>query len=412
MRSLLSISAAGASHGTCEALWTQGASYSFGELAEQSAALRLPERNLHRGSNTLQTALLLYKSLEEGRALCLLPAGASDQEFASYAEQVPQELPKDTALLLFTSGGGGRPKGVKLSRDALIASAQASEQRLKWFGWDRWLCALPLSHIGGLSVLLRCLVARKTAYLCERFDTAKVATAIESQKITHISLVPTMLWRLLEAGFCAPQHLQVTLMGGAALDSDLAARASAAGFRLRKSYGMTETASQIVTDGRALDGAELRVHEGQLEIKGPMLMQGYLPPDQPSELGPGAWFRTQDRATIDDQGTVTILGRADEVIITGGENIDPRVVEAGLNQSPSISTSFALGLPHPEWGQELVALVVATGPEVSEKELQAHTLQGHARPKMLIAVEALPCLENGKIDRAQARRLAQEARDS
>ena len=408
----LSIREASASDGAAEALRLDDESYCFRQLAELSASVELPKLNLHRATMGLQTALLLYQSLETGKALCLISEKTSDTEAASIAGRIPPTLPADTALVLFTSGSDGLPKGVRLSRQALVASARASEQRLGWYGADRWLCALPLAHIGGLSILLRCLVSRKAAYLSKGFNSGDVATAIVRHKITHISLVPTMLWRLLEDGFSCPDHLQVTLMGGAALDSDLARRARSAGFRLRVSYGMTESASQIVTDGKALNGVSLRIRDERLEIKGPMLMDGYLPPHSDESFRSSSWFRTQDRATIAEDGHLTILGRADELIISGGENIDPREVEAGLNRCPFISTSLAIGLPHEEWGQELVALVVPSSPEVSSAQLHSHQLKAHLRPKQLLAIDALPVLDNGKVHHAAARALLLSARKS
>jgi O-succinylbenzoic acid--CoA ligase len=139
-------------------------------------------------------------------------------------------------------------------------------------------------------------------------------------------------------------------------------------------------------------------------------MTGYLAPHSPQELAPSSWFRTEDRARIRADGKVEILGRADDVIISGGENIDPRAVEAALNQSPKIRDSLALGLDHEEWGQELVALVVSAEGELTEDELAASGLQGYRKPKILIPVAALPLLENGKIDRARARAIALESR--
>lgn len=404
MSSGLSIAAAANERpGDC-ALLVDGKTYSFAQLAQQCAALRLPEQNVHRTQGALQSALLLYKSLDESRPLCLVSDRLSNEEWQLLLRRIPPDLPAEIALVLFTSGSSGQTKGVKLSRLALACSARASEERHGWFGQDRWLCALPLSHVGGLSILLRCLMARKTVLLCEGFGTGEVAEAITEQGITHISLVPTMLWRLLEAGFRAPKHLRVTLMGGAAVDPALAERASAAGFRLQLSYGMTETASQILVDGRALDGVQLRVRDERLEIKAPMLMDGYLAPHEPEAIG-DSWFRTEDRASIAEDGHVRIHGRADDIIISGGENIDPRAIEAALNKSPLIRASYVLGLDHKEWGQELVALVVTRSAKVSDA-LKTPALKGHRKPKALIPVAALPLLDNGKIDHEQAHKIA------
>lgn len=398
--SVLSISAAARQHASRCALIVEDREYTYSELAELTASVELCRPNVYRGEGTLETALRLYASLDAEQPVCFLQTALEDTAAESQRLQLATSLDASVALVLFTSGSTGTAKGVMLSRKALIASACASEQRLGWSGNDRWLCCLPLSHIGGLSILLRCLIARKTVILQGRFDPQSTAELMQAQRATHISLVPTMLGRLVELGHQAPTRLRVALIGGAAIGDELATRARAAGYPLRLTYGMTETGSQVVTDGTPVDGAQLRVRQGRLEIAGPMLMDGYLPGGSGIVDG---WFRSADRATIADDGQVFIEGRDDATIISGGENIDPREIEAALLQLPSVHEVYALGIPDPQWGQVLVALVVTKGPTPCLEELP---LRGHRRPKMLIPVQALPQLENGKIDHQQAIQIA------
>ncbi len=364
--------------------------------------MALPTPNLHRAFATLNTVLCLYASLERQCALTL----ASKTEFKQASSR---ELANPAALTLFTSGSSGVSKGVLLSREALLASAQSVGDYLGWQENDRWLCCLPLFHVGGLSILLRCLVARKTVVLCDGFDAGSVNRALHTDAITHISLVPTMLWRLLDNDVHAPSSLRITLIGGAALDTDLADRAAASGFSLSLSYGMTETGSMIACDGIPLSGVQLRTGDDErLQIKGPMLMQGYLPPHNNTMLQEG-WLQTQDRARIDSQGRLHILGRVDDTIISGGENIDLREVERELCKHPQVRACMAVGIPDAEWGQKLVVLVVCSG---DVETISCPALSGYKRPKRLVAVDALPLLENGKPDRQGAQQLARQVSQS
>lgn len=383
--------------------------YSFAELANLAGSA--PGPSVIAATDPLATALRLYACVEHGQPLCILPASASREEMASVADRM-RGVDSDIALVLFTSGSQGHPKGVMLSRAALIASAEASSTHHTWGEAERWLCCLPLHHIGGLSVLVRCLVGRKTTVLLDGFDVEAVAKALHRDAITRISMVPTMLWRLLEAGHSAPPGMQLLLMGGAALDPQLMERAQAAGYPVVHSYGLTETASQIVVMGRPLRGVQLRVRNERLEVRGPMLMRGYLPPDDRQAFGAGGWFQTHDRARLHADGSVSILGRSDAVIISGGENIDLREVEAGVQRCLGVELCVALGLPHPEWGQELVALVRCS-PRLDLATLRENVkarLLSHLRPKRLIAVDEIPLLDNGKVDLRRAQQFAESWR--
>lgn len=404
MSAALSISAAATECPDRVALIVGDQCFTYSELAERVRSLSPSSENLHRAHPSLDIALILYASLEALRPLTLISATASDAERDEVRRRIAPELPSNPALVLFTSGSSGASKGVLLSREALLASAEAAGTYLGWAEDDRWLCCLPLSHIGGLSVLLRCLVARKTVILLERFETSAVAGALAQHRATHISLVPTMLWRLLEDGATAPPDLRIVLMGGAALSPGLAERGRAAGFALRTSYGMTETCSMIACDGRPLPGVQWRWRpEEPLEISGPMLMDGYLPSDDVPPAITGGWLRTRDRAGLDEEGRLQILGRIDDTIISGGENIDLAEIERLLLEDPRVRMCLAIGVPDEEWGQRLVALVVCQG---SPQDIDINCLSGHRRPKALIDVERIPLLENGKPDRREALRIA------
>lgn len=401
MSDALSIHSAAAEHPDRIALIADGNEFTYAEIASRADSVALSTPNMHRATGVFETALVLLASLQRETPLAILSKNTSDSQFAAMRSRMQVAAAEHAALLLFTSGSSGTSKGVLLSRRALAASADAAGQVLGWANDDRWLCCLPLSHIGGISVVMRALSARKTTILCEGFDAQTIATSIRRHRATHISLVPTMLWRLLEDGFQPPSHLRITLMGGAALDDTLATRARQAGFLLRPSYGMTETASMVVCDGHPLPGVSLRIGEDQaLSIHAPMLMDGYLPPDDTENPHDG-WFRTADRAS-QSHGHLQILGRLDATIISGGENIDLTEVEAALNQHPRVHASLALGVPDPEWGQRLVALVVSDG---APEPIRIETLSAHKRPKTIIPVDALPLLENGKVDRQGALQL-------
>jgi O-succinylbenzoic acid--CoA ligase len=397
----LSIHSAAAEYPDRVALIADGNEFTYAEIASRVDSIALARPNAHRATDVLETVLILLASLEREIPLSLVSKNTSNFQLTTVRTRMQVAAAEKAALLLFTSGSSGASKGVLLSRRALAASADAAGKVLGWADDDRWLCCLPLSHIGGISVVMRALSARKTTILCEGFDAQTIATSICRHRATHISLVPTMLWRLLEHGFRPPSHLRITLMGGAALDETLATRARQAGFLLRPSYGMTETASMVVCDGHPLPGVRLRIGKDQaLSIHAPMLMDGYLPPDD-TENPFGGWFRTSDRAH-QSQGHLQILGRLDATIISGGENIDLTEVEAALNEHPRVHASLALGVPDPEWGQRLVALVVCDG---ASESIRIETLSAHKRPKAIIPVDALPLLENGKVDRQGALQL-------
>jgi O-succinylbenzoic acid--CoA ligase len=306
------------------------------------------------------------------------------------------ELPPDTRTVVFTSGTSGRPKPVALTAQNHEASALASAWSLGVAPDDRWLCCLPLWHVGGLAVLHRSAVYGTTAVLHDGFDAARVRDSIESGEATVVSLVATMLRRLVGAGLDRWPALRAALVGGGPVPRDLVEWAAEAGFPLRPTYGMTETASQVATDGRPLPGVELRIAgDGEILVRGPMVAPGAPAAD--------GWLHTRDRGRLDDDGVLHVEGRIDDTIVTGGENVAAAEVEEALLSHPAVADAAVAGRPDPEWGEAVTAFVVA-GEAVSDGELAAHCRERLAPfkvPKAIVRVDELPRNAAGKVLRAR-----------
>ena len=313
-------------------------------------------------------------------------------------------------VIVFTSGSQGRPKAVELGPDALAAAARAHAAALLWEPEDRWLLAMPLAHVGGLSILTRALVARRTVVLGPpRFDPDGLREAIARHRVTLLSLVPTMLARLLPGP--PPEALRAVLVGGAACPDPLLARARAEGWPVLPTYGLTEGCAQLCTQrledprpsgvGPPLPGVELRVVDGAIEIRGASVMRGFL--DDPTPWQPDGWYRTGDIGSLDVDGHLHVAGRADDRIVTGGENVDPSEVEAVLFAHPRVSEACVVGLPDPTWGQVVGAMVMGEIDESSLSRYSAEHLASFKRPRVWAFVDRLPVLPSGKIDRTEVR---------
>lgn len=312
----------------------------------------------------------------------------------------------DTAVIVPTSGSTGTPKGVLLSADALLASARATHDRFG--GPGRWLLATPAHYIGGLQVLVRAHLAGGEPVLLDTSagfsPEAFAAAARELFALPgphYTALVPTQLARLLDAGI-ALDGFDAIAIGGAALDDRL--RERAAGVRIVSAYGMSETASGCVYDGVPLDGVRVRLTEnGRIEIGGPTLAHGYrLQPDETAAAFHGGWFRTSDLGALDANGHLLVLGRADDVVNTGGVKVPAGQVERVLVAQPGVAAACVVGLPDAEWGQVVAAAVVADGPPPSVEQLRTavrEALGGPATPKLVRFVSELPQRGPGKIDR-------------
>jgi O-succinylbenzoic acid--CoA ligase len=321
------------------------------------------------------------------------------------------------AVVIATSGSTGAAKHVVLSAAALQASARATAERLG--GPARWLLALPAHHVAGVQVVVRSLLAGAPPVVQDlrggfRPDDFAAATRGLGTERRCTSLVPTQLGRLLDAGGVAIDALRgyaAVLVGGAALAPRLHARAIAEGVAVVTTYGMSETAGGCVYDGVPLDGVRVELEDGgRIRLGGPTLADGYLgDPELTAAAFAGGWFRTGDLGRWRD-GRLEVLGRADDVIITGGENVAPAAVERALIAQDGVIAACVVGVPDPEWGQVVAAAVVLDGPldPALAQRLRAgvRTALGRAAvPRILRAVPAIPLRGIGKPDRVAAARL-------
>lgn len=337
----------------------------------------------------------------------------SEELLAAMAPDEPVE--EGTAVLMPTSGSTGSPKGVLLSARALLTSANATHERLG--GPGRWLLATPAHYIGGLQVLVRSHLAgapplvldTSGGFSPEAFEVA-AGQLLQTQGPHYTALVPTQLTRLLDAGGAGLAGFGSVVVGGAALPDELRRRATAAGVNVVSAYGMSETASGCVYDGVALRGVRVRIGEGErIEISGDVLADGYrLRPDETAAAFVDGWFHTGDVGRIDGAGRLEVLGRADDLINTGGVKVAPQVVEQALTAHPSVASACVVALPDAKWGQVVAAAVVPSGappPAAQLREAARAELGGPGVPKVLRFVSELPLLGPGKVDRAAVRAL-------
>ena len=307
----------------------------------------------------------------------------------------------DDALILHTSGTSDGPKLVRLSRGAVEAAVASSSEALSASADDAWLCCLPVAHVGGLLVLLRGVLLGAPVRVHERFDPNAVAA---SDRIAFTSLVPTMLRRLLDAGVDLGRFRAI-LVGGSALSADVRERAERSGTRIVETYGLTESCGGVVYDGRPLAVSEVRIGgDGEIELRGPTLLTGYRS-GGPPPLSEDGWLRTGDTGEIDERGLLRVLGRLDDVIVTGGEKVLPSEVEAALLAHAKVREAAIAGVRDPEWGQRVVAWVVPDDPSdpptLDElRDAAAASLPRHAAPRELRLVPRLPRTFSGKVRRA------------
>jgi O-succinylbenzoic acid--CoA ligase len=269
--------------------------------------------------------------------------------------------------IIYTSGTTGRPKGAILTYANHWWSAIASALNLSLHAEDRWLACLPLFHVGGLSILLRSVIYGMTAIVHARFDPVLVNRAIDAESVSILSVVSTMLDRVLaERGErLFPATLRCVLLGGGPAPLPLLQRAQQAGAPVIQTYGLTETASQVVTlapedalrklgsAGKPLFGSQIRIEpDGEIAVQGPTVSPGYLhlPPRE-------GWLKTGDLGYLDDDGYLYVLDRRDDLIISGGENVYPAEIEAALLAHPSVEEAGVFGEPDAEWGSHVAAAV-------------------------------------------------------
>ncbi|WP_246172865.1 AMP-binding protein [Thermochromatium tepidum] len=326
------------------------------------------------------------------------------------------------ALLIKTSGSSGQPRIVMHGYPGLLASAQRVNARLGVTTDSTWLCCLRPSHIGGAAILYRAALAGSNLRLQTGFDAPTVRRELEIHGVTHVSLVPPMLARLLDLGGRAPPSLRVVLIGGQALSRPLAERALAAGWPLWITYGMTETGSQVATSGPltpadgALDpslvtplpGVEIAapscdVPPQRLRIRGPMLMLGYANPERRAGegLAEGGWFEPADLGCLSHDGRLRILGRADEIRVIGGTNVSLTRVAQVVQEAPGVSEVQIVTTPDTVWGHRLTAVYAGTSDEAELAAWCQTHLSGPECPRAFLRLERLPLLDSGKYDRAR-----------
>ena len=333
--------------------------------------------------------------------------------------QPGEDDPADpTALVIATSGSTGTPKGVLLPAAALRASAEATHRRLG--GPGHWLLAMPAHHVAGIQVLVRSLLAGTPLEAVDgaagfRPDgfAAAARRSLAAGDRHYTALVPTQLRRLLDdpTGLAALREFDAVLLGGAATPPALRERALAAGVRVATTYGMSETAGGCVYDGLPLDGVRVRVEEsaagsGPVSLAGPTLARGYRGRPGAAAFRDG-WFRTGDLGRLDGD-RLEILGRADDVIITGGVNVAPVLVERLLAEHPAVREVCVLGVEDPEWGQAVLAVVVPADPAAppASEELRALVREragAPSAPKRVEFLAELPLRGPGKPDRRALR---------
>lgn len=311
------------------------------------------------------------------------------------------------AAVVATSGTAGAPKVVELGVDAIRWSALATSAALEAGPGDRWLCCVPVHGVAGLAVLARAWHTGLPVEVHDGFDPAAVGAA--AGRATLVSLVPAMLRRLLAAGDAASRFRRV-LLGGGPVPADLAREAKDRGVGLLRTYGLTETFGGMAHDGHPLDGAEVRIGgpsmpdpEGEILVRGPMLFRRYRgEPGRTAAALRGGWLHTGDLGRIHHDGRLVVLGRVDDLVISGGVNVHPDEVEAVLADHPGVAEVAVAGRADPEWGQRVAAFVVARDPgrPPTLEELRAFArerLAAAKAPRELIIVPALPRGPSGKL---------------
>jgi O-succinylbenzoic acid--CoA ligase len=351
-------------------------------------------------------SVLVDQPLAEDRAA----AGGAQVEGREPASMHQLE---ETAVVIHTSGTTAAPRPVALTYGNILWSALGSAVALGLDPEERWLCTMPLSHVGGLSILLRSAIYATTAVVHERFDAERVLETLQSGEATLVSLVATTLARLLDAGLEHPPALRCALTGGGPVSATLVERAREAGVPVSLTYGLTESCSQATTTpvaelgcapagaGTSLFCTRLRIAaDGEILIAGPTVA--------PAALQNDGWLHTGDLGELDARGRLRVSGRKADTIVSGGENVAPAEVEAVLEAHPRVLEAAVLGRVDPQWGEAVTAIVVArAGEQLDVAELHAHcagALAPYKVPKQIVyATEPLPRTRSGKLLRRQLR---------
>jgi O-succinylbenzoic acid--CoA ligase len=423
------------------ALIAEGAEVTYAELEAEATwvARRLAAHGVRRGSTAALTmhprreqVVLAHALMKVGAALLPLSPRLTEAERALVIDEVEPMIDLDDAGLLtqneadlpllgehdtdaicayvLSSGSTGMPKPIGLTYGNFLWSAMGGAFNIGVDPADRWLCCVPLSHIAGLSIVVRSAIYGTTAVLHDGFDVDRVATALREEPISVVSLVTTMLKRLLDADadLSGPRAI---LVGGGPVPASMLGEAIERGATVVQTYGLTETCSQVTTlapedalrklgsAGRPLLSSHVRIRDGEILIQGPTVA--------PGRYDESGWLHTGDLGHIDEEGFLYVQDRIDDMIVTGGENVVPSEVEEVLLRHPAVADAAVVGREDPEWQQAVTAVVVlAPEAEVTPDELRDHcaeTLAGYKVPKRVELAAALPRTPSGKLRRRALR---------
>ncbi|WP_436910583.1 class I adenylate-forming enzyme family protein [Halosimplex marinum] len=437
--------------------------FAVGRLGASAVALNveLPAERLRSQAARAEVDLLVCERATEELATAVAPRGtpvASVDDPGSdavaplsldgdeSAERVdPSERPLDSErVVMFTSGTSGEPKGVRLTHRNLVASAVGSAHRLGVEPGDRWLVCLPTYHMGGLAPLVRSTLYGTTTVIQREFDAEATARVLDEFGATAVSLVPTMLTRLLDAGWDPAESLRFVLLGGAPASRELIERCADRGAPACPTYGLTETASQVATAtptearehpdtvGRPLRGTTVAVvaddgtpvdagESGELVVSGPTVTPGYLDDEQTAAAFDDLGFHTGDLGYADGAGRLWVVGRVDDAVVTGGENVHPARVADALRDVEGVADAAVVGLPDEEWGERVAALVApadeSRGRETGDlsadgvREAVRDRLPSFAVPKTVGFADSLPRTHSGTVDREAVQERLESVRD-
>ena len=379
-------------------LETPTGSYTFGEMVE----------SIHY--RPVDGVEVLRPRLDAGSVVDVLAVMARGTAVLTGPDAEPPETiePNGAATVFFTSGTTGGPKGVRLTMGNWEAAARASQQYLGHDSRDVWLLAMGMHRVGGLAVVLRSALSGGRVRIPPRVDAKEISAALRNG-VTFASLVPTMLRRILEFHPGPYSGVRAVLVGGGPIHDGLMERAVRAGLPVLASYGLTETCGQVAT-AKPGSSAERRVHplpgvelrterDGRIALRGLMVSPGYV---GEADRERGEWFITGDYGEIEPNGSLRVLGRADDVIVTGGENIDPAVIEHALVTIPGVDQALVCGVPSEEWGMEVACAYVGDLGIAAVEAALRKNLSGALIPKRWLRTESIPITDLGKPDRGEA----------
>jgi O-succinylbenzoic acid--CoA ligase len=342
-------------------------------------------------------------------------------ERASAASPRLETIPDEIALVIETSGSTGTPKRVALSAQALLASAEASAAAVG--GRGQWLLCLPAHYVAGTNVLVRSIHAGTEPVVMPEGHFDAAGFVAHAARLTapqrYASIVPVQLARLVDAAeedadtLEALRRFDALLVGGQALRAELRERAEALGIRIVRTYGSSETSGGCVYDGVPIGTTRARVEAGMLELTGPTLAEGYL--GDPGRTAAAfvtdpdgtRWYRTGDLGEVAADGRVTVLGRADNVIISGGEKVLLDAVERHVKSLPGLGDAVVVAVEDAQWGQVPVVITASVGAELAGiRSSTSRALGRAAAPARIVTVPAIPHLPSGKPDRLALAQLA------